>query len=273
MQYRVLGKTGLRVSEVGYGGGRVRTNQDQSELIKVIQKMIELGINYFDTAPTYGSGTSEIILGNAIKGHRDKCIIATKTEAYDPEGIIKDLEGSLKRLQTDFIDILQFHGGWFLGNEAAAIIEGGGLERYKRLKKEGKVRFIGFSADGPSPRVSKLIETGEFDMFQVHYNLMYQNTYDSFSGRGIIADAESQNMGIVTMRSTTSGAFQKLMRLCFPGKIPEADIEAFLLNYTLSNPLVDSALMSIQSIEEVEKLNKISDNLSARIDIREVHRR
>jgi predicted aldo/keto reductase-like oxidoreductase len=273
MQYRILGKTGLRVSEVGYGGGRVRPNQDQPELIKAIQRMIDAGINYFDTAPTYGSGTSEIILGNVIKPQRDKCLIATKTEAYDPEGIIKDLEGSLKRLQTDFIDILQFHGGWFLGNEADEILNRGGLETYKRLKAEGKVRFIGFSADGPSTGVSKLIATGEFDMFQVHYNLMYQNTYDGFSRRGIIADAKSQSMGIVTMRSTTSGAFQKLMRTCFPGWIPEADIEAFLLNYTLSNPLVDVALMSIQSMEEVEKLNKISDNTSARIDIREVHRR
>lgn len=273
MQYRVLGKTGLRVSEVGYGGGRVRPNQGQAELIKVIEKMIDVGINYFDTAPTYGSGTSEIILGSAIKPQRDKCLIATKTEAYDPKGVVKDLDGSLKRLQTDFIDILQFHGGWFLGNEADEIIKGGGLEAYKRLKADGKVRFIGFSADGLSPGVSKLIKIGEFDMIQVHYNLMYQNTYDGFSGHGIIADAESQNMGIVTMRSTTSGAFQKLMRTCFPGKIAEADIEAFLLNYTLSNPLVDSALMSIQSIEEVEKLNKISDNTSVRVDIRDVHRR
>ncbi|HIE29133.1 TPA: aldo/keto reductase [Candidatus Poribacteria bacterium] len=273
MQYRTLGRTGLRVSEIGYGGGRVRQTEEQQPIIDTLHRAMDLGLNFFDTAPTYGNGVSETIIGEAIRQRRNECIVATKTEARDPKGIIANLEGSLKRLKTDVIDILQFHGGWIPQDDADKILNRGGLETYRKLQREGKVRFIGFSADGPSGGVSQLIATGAFDIIQVHYNLMYQSTCDSFSGLGVIPEAEAQNMGIILMRSTTSGAFQKLMRLSFPDKMADVDLDSFLLNYVLSNPLVDVALMSLQSLEDVEWTNAVSDNVSARLDLKEVHRR
>ena len=112
MQYRTLGRTELRVSEIGYGGGRVRPDQDEQALIQMLHHAFDVGLNYIDTAPTYGSGLSETVIGKAIQGRKDGLILATKTEAFDPQGILADVEGSLTRLQTDVIDVLQFHGGW-----------------------------------------------------------------------------------------------------------------------------------------------------------------
>lgn len=273
MQYNVLGKTGLRVSEIGYGGGRVRPEHDENTLLNMLNYAIGKGVNYFDTASSYGGGYSETVIGKAIAGRRNSCIVATKTKAIDPVGIIDEVEGCLHRLGTDYIDVLQFHGGWFYAEETEKILNGGGLETYLKLKREGKIRYIGFSADGPSGGTEELIGTGEFDMIQTHYNLMYQSTYDAFGKRGIIPDAVAQDMGIVLMRSTTSNAFQNLMKQCFPNEMVNVDVDSFLLNYSLSNPMVNVALMSLQSNEDVDWTNAVSDNVDARLDLQAIHGR
>lgn len=273
MQYRTLGRTQLRVSEIGYGGGRVRADQDEGALIQMLHRAFDVGLNYIDTAPTYGNGLSETVIGKAIQGRRDGLILATKTEAFDPQGILVDVEGSLTRLGTDVIDVLQFHGGWHQGEDADQILDQGGLETYQKLRDQGKIRFIGFSADGPSGGVERMVASGEFDMIQVHYNLMYQSTCDIFGNRGTIPEAVAQDMGVVLMRSTTSNAFQNLMQQCFPTQMEGVDLDSFLLNYVLSNPLVDVALMSLQSLNDVEWTNAVSDDLDQRLDLRTVHGR
>ena len=272
MQYRTLGRTNLEISEIGYGGGRVRAGQDIDEVIGVLRHALDVGVNFFDTATSYGDGLSEEVTGKAIAGRDDSVVIATKTKPRDLDGIVKSVEGSLKRLGIECIDILQFHGGWIPDDDADLILEGG-LEVYQRLRDQGKIRFLGFSADGPGAGVHRLIATGEFDVIQCHYNLMYEAMYDGFSGEGIMADAEEQGMGIFTMRSTTSGAFPNLMQDAFGEFASSNDLEPFLLNYTLSNPLVDSALMSLQSVEAIDLCNRVSDDVESRIDIRKTHRR
>ena len=273
MQYRTLGRTQLRVSEIGYGGGRVPPDQDEQTLIRMLHHAFDVGLNYVDTAPTYGGGVSETVIGEAIQGRRDGLIVATKTEAFDPQGIRDDVEGSLRRLQTDVLDVLQFHGGWHQGDDADQILDGGGLETYQKLRDEGKIRFIGFSADGPSGGVERLIASGGFDMIQIHYNLMHQSTCDIFGNRGGIPEAEAQGMGVVLMRSTTSSAFQNLMRRCFPKEMEGVDLDSFLLNYVLSNPLVDVALMSLQSLDDLGWTNAVSDAVDQRLDLRAIHGR
>jgi aryl-alcohol dehydrogenase-like predicted oxidoreductase len=271
MRYRTLGRTGLRVSEVGYGGGRVRGDQDEAEFARMFRRALDAGVNVADTAPTYGGGRSETLLGAALQGRRHECVVATKTEALLPDGIRADVEGSLRRLRTEVIDVLQFHGGWFPPEDAAQILEQRGLETYLRLRDEGKVRFLGFSADGPSEGVERLIATGAFDVMQVHYNIMYQSTCDGFSGRGIIPAAKEQGMGVLLMRSTASGAFRRLMARSFPD-VEEMRWERLALNYALSNPLVDVALMSLRSVEDVEWTNEVSDDAGERLDLRALHR-
>ncbi len=273
MQYRTLGKTGLTVSEIGYGGGRIRPEHDVHSLVNIIHYAIDCGVNFIDTAPNYADGYSETVIGKAIADRRHACIVATKTEAYDPDGIATDVEGSLKRIGTDYIDVLQFHGGWFYEKETEQILNGGGLEKYLKLREEGKVRCIGFSADGPSGGAEQLIATGELDMMQIHYNLMYQSTCDTFSRRGVIPDAVAQEMGIVLMRSTTSNAFQNLIQHCFPNVMADVDVDSFLLNYALSNPMVNVALMSLQSTNDVDWTRAVSDNVDARLDLRAIHGR
>ena len=191
MQYRTLGRTQLRVSEIGYGGGRVRPDQDEQTLIQMLHRAFDMGLNYIDTAPTYGNGLSETVIGKAVQGRRDGLILATKTEVFDPQGILADVEGSLIRLQTDVIDVLQFHGGWHQEDDADQILEQGGLETYQKLRDQGKIRFIGFSADGPSGGVERMVASGEFDMIQTHYNLnvsehlrhLWQSWDDTGGGR------------------------------------------------------------------------------------------
>lgn len=273
MNYRTLGRTGLSVSEIGYGGGRVRPGQDIDKTKSVLNHAIDSGVNFFDTAPTYGGGLGEEIIGQVIAGRRDSVILATKTKPRDPAGIIETVEGSLGRLGIETVDILQFHGGWIPSEDADQILNEGGLETYLKLKEEGKIRFLAFSADGPGEGVLRLIRTGHFDAIQCHYNLFYQAMYDGFCEEGIMAEAEKEGMGIFTMRSTTSNAFPSLMKQCFPEFAEANDLDSFLLNYTLSNPLVDSALMSLESIAAVNACAKVSDDVESRIDIRAIHGR
>ena len=273
MNYRTLGRTGLSVSEIGYGGGRVRPGQDIDEIKSVLSHAIDAGINFFDTAPTYGGGLSEELIGQVIAGRRESIVLASKTKPRDPTGIVDCVEGSLRRLGVETIDILQFHGGWIPSEDADEILDQGGIETYLKLKEEGKIRFLAFSADGPGDGITRLIRTGQFDAIQCHYNLFYQAMYDGFYAEGIMAEAEKKEMGIFTMRSTTSSAFPNLMKQCFPEFAATNDLESFLLNYTLSNPLVDSALMSLQSFAAVDTCARVSDDEESRLDIRAVHGR
>jgi hypothetical protein len=281
MRFRTLGRTGLRVSEVGFGGAQVGIAdyiekwdpaglQEQQSIEAALWRALDLGLNYVDTAPGYGNGVSEEVLGRVIGKRRAECVVATKTGARDPAGIRGSVEASLRRLRTDVIDVLQFHGGWYPPEDIDRILSRGGLETYQRLRDEGKARFLGFTVEGPSGGVSQLIATGAFDVMQVRYNLMYQHTCDYVNEEGIIREAKAADMGIVTMRSLTSGTFQKLMRRSFPA-LADADLDGFLLNYVLSNPFIDVALVGMRRVEEVERNNAISDDTARRIDLAELH--
>ena len=284
MQYRMLGRTELRVSEIGFGGavagipnyieawepGRAA---EQESVVRALERGLDLGYNYLDTAPGYGDGISEQVFGRVVARRRAECLVATKTGARDPEGIRRSVERSLRNLGTDMIDVLQFHGGWYPPEDVENILERGGLETYEALRQEGKARFLGFTVEGPSGGVSSLIATGRFDVMQVRYNVMYQHACDFVNDAGIVRDAEARGMGIVTMRTLSSRTFQKLMRSAFPAELARADLDRFCLNYVLSNPLIDVALVGMRRTEEVEANNRLSDDESARIDLAALHDR
>ncbi len=285
MRYRKLGRTQLRVSEVGVGGAQFGltnymgfwdpfTEEAQRTATATIHRALELGYNYFDTAPGYGNGRSEEMVGEALKGHREKAIIATKvgSDQWTPEGIRNSVEASLRRLQVDVIDIIQFHGGWYRREQVDIIFSKGGLETFLRLKEKGKVRFIGFTAEGPSAGVEELIATDAFDTMQVRYNLMYQHPSDFANSEGIIRQADARGMGIILMRPMTSGVFQRLMAQTFP-QIDTSDVGRLLLNYVLSDPYVDVALVGIRDPHYVEINNAISDDISSRLDLVKLHER
>ena len=293
MHYRTLGRTQLEVSEVGLGGAQFGltnymgrwdafTEEAQRTTTATIHRALELGYNYFDTAPGYGDGRSEEMVGKALKGHREEAlfgrlrrgIIATKVShgQWTPEGIRRSVEASLRRLQVDVIDVIQFHGGWYPPKDVEAILRGGGLETFVQLREEGKVRFLGFTAEGPSGGVEELIATGGFDTLQVRYNLMYQHPSDWETNQGIIRQAEAQDMGVILMRPMTSGVFQRLMAQTFP-QIDTLEVGCLLLNYVLSDPYVDVALVGMRDPRYVEINNGISDDSSLRIDLVQLHER
>jgi aryl-alcohol dehydrogenase-like predicted oxidoreductase len=285
MRYRELGRTALKVSEVGLGGAQFGlsdymgrwdafSTEAQRATTATIHRALELGYNYFDTAPGYGDGRSEEMVGEALSGHRDEAIIATKVShgQWTPELIRQSVEASLRRLRVDVIDVIQLHGGWYPREDVDAILREGGLETLLQLRDEGRVRFIGFTAEGPSGGVEELIATGAFDTMQVRYNLMYQHPSDFENNQGVMRQADTEGMGIILMRSMTSGVFQRLMAQTFP-QIDPLQVGRLLLNYVLSDPHVDVALVGMREPRYVEINDAISDDLSARIDLVQLHER
>lgn len=228
----------------------------------------------FDTAPGYGSGRSEEMVGRALEGRRQEAFLATKVSAgqWTPEGVRSSVEASLRRLQVDVIDLIQFHGGSYGPEQVDLILRGGGLAAMQDLCQEGKVRYLGFTTEGPSGGVEELIATGAFDVMQVRYNLMYQHPSDWETGAGIMRQAEAQGMGIVLMRPLTSGVFQRLMAQAFP-QIDPLEVGRLLLNYVLSDPYVDVALIGMRDPRLVEINNALSDDDSGRIDLAALHDR
>ena len=286
MQYRTLGRTGLRVSEVGVGGAQFGipdymgkwdpfTDEAQATTTATIHRALDLGYTYFDTAPSYGDGRSEVMVGQALRGHRDEVTLATKISAQhwgSPEAIRTSVEESLRRLQVDVIDIIQLHGGWYSDGEPDVLLEQDGVAAMERLREEGKVRHLGFTCEAPSGGVERMIDSNKFDVMQARYSLMFQHPSDFENRLGIIRRADALGMGVVLMRPMTSGVFQRLMSATFP-QISTLDVGRLLLNYVLSDPYVDVALIGMRDPRFVEINAEISDDTDSRIDLEALHYR
>ncbi len=286
MQYNVLGRTCLRVSVIGYGGAvlgipyylaREDTTDPatQATYTAAIERALELGINYFDTAPGYGNGISETILGGALSTHRNQVFLASKvTYSGTPDAIQKSVEQSLRRLNTDYLDVLQFHGGYFNDREADEILNGGRLERLEQLRDAGKIRFIGVTAEVPTGALERLLATKRFDVLQICYNLINQLSCDhSRQCRGIVALAKRYNMGVVTMRTATSGFLQNLLTHEFGHAINTEAVTRMCINYVLSTPEIDVALVGMRNRREVELNAALADDVQALYNLDELHNR
>ncbi len=280
MHYRVLGRTGLRVSEVGCGGaplGIPNYNEvwdpsapdTTASVTAALHRAIDLGYNYFDTAPSYGDGRSEELIGMALAGKRSNLYLASKTEWHgkDRAWIIARAERSLQRLQTDYLDVLQFHGGDYLPEDVAHILHGGPLAAYQQLKQDGKIRFIGITAEEPVT-LRPFLLTGLFDVIQIRYNIIYQNAWHN-----ILPLAKELNVGVVVMRPLSSGIFQKLLRTTRSDIDAYMNLDALALNYVLSDPNITTAIVGMRRVEEVERNNAVSDAIDQRLDLAWLHER
>lgn len=285
MEYRRLGRTDLRVSEVGYGGAPaglrnyIGTWEPESEeaaasIEQTVQRAIELGINYFDTAPSYGAGRSEELLGRGLRGRLDEVIVATKLHGSDAEDVRRSVEASLVRLETDHIDVLQYHGTWYTDEQVRNILRPGGvLAGMQALRDERLVRFIGFTTEGVNGAVSELIATGAFDVLQICYNLLFQHPYEPSRQAGAIYEAAARDMGVVAMRPLTSGIFQRWLGTIAPEIAAQVDWHRALLGFTLSNPLLSTAIVGMRSPEEVVANVVASADRSLRVDLDALHTR
>ncbi|MGH7811588.1 MAG: aldo/keto reductase, partial [Candidatus Binatia bacterium] len=200
MKYRMLGKTGLRVSVIGLGtmvhAGHFGPMKD-SESLGAIETAHELGVNFIDTSDAYGAGYSETLLGNAFKGKRDKVILATKggnvmtgpnrgKRIFEPDYISRVMNESLERLQTDYIDLYQLH------NPSVEVIEKGEVwSVLERAKQAGKIRHYGVSINTMEEGVAA-VKDGRSETIQVEYNLLAQEPAET-----IFPLALNANIGII----------------------------------------------------------------------------
>jgi uncharacterized protein len=285
LQYRVLGRTGLSVSVVGFGGapsglrnylGKWEPDSDEaSRLVEsAISHAVDRGINYFDTAPGYGAGASESMFGRALKPYRDRIVLATKLTGDDEAQLRRSAGESLTRLQTDHVDVMQYHGGYYTDADVDRFLRPGGvIDGLKAIRRDGLTRFIGFTSEGANGATSRFIATGEFDVMQICYNLIYQHPCDPSRKAGALYEAEVQQMGIVTMRPLTSGIFQHWARLLDPTLEHRVDLPRALLGFVLSNPLVDVAIVGMRSPGRIDTNVAIADDPTSRIDLSAMHER
>lgn len=227
-----MGKTGLTVSEVGFGCGNIGglmirgTHQEQ---IEAVELALNLGINYFDTAPSYGDGRSETNLGKVLSELGSDIVLASKVglslEQLDdiPDAIERSVEASLDRLQRDNIDVLQLHtkiatsrnsSEWPGALSVQDILgENGVADSFDYLRRQGKTRFIGFTGLGETSALHKVVESKRFDVVQAYFNLLNPSAGhqvpDEFSGydfEQLINKSSKGMMGVAAIRVMAAGA-------------------------------------------------------------------
>ncbi len=222
MNYRSLGRTGLRVSEVGLGtmvhAGHFGPMND-AESLGAIAAALDLGVNFIDTSNAYGDGYSETLLGKALKGKRDRVVLATKggnvmtgpqrgTANFAPDYIAQVLDESLKRLQTESVDLYQLH------NPKVPQIQDDALyAMLEKRKAQGKVRFLGVSVNTMEEGIAA-VKGGRYDVIQIEYNILLQD-----AAREVFPLAQEARVGII--------ARVPLRRGLLSGKITAKDRERF----------------------------------------------
>ena len=280
METTLLGRTGVTVSRLGFGGAPAglanylnpyspEDKQQREQVMAAIQTAVELGVTYFDTAPGYGGGASETIYGEALAGVTTPVFVATKINRNEAN-VRATVEASLTRLRRDKLDLVQIHGSSYTPQLAASILgERGLLAQLEALRDEGLIRFLGFTSEDNNAAIYQFIASGRFAVMQICYNLLHQHAYEPTRPFGSILDADKQGLGVVTMRTLTSGILQKWLQQVNPAN--DFDYTPALLQFVLSNPLVDVALVGMRSPEEAIRNVAICKELKGRIDLSELH--
>ena len=280
MEQTLFGRTGRTVSRLGFGGAPAGLtnyldtyspdNSNQREqVIAAIRRALTLGITYFDTAPGYGSGASESIFGEALADAGNAIFLATKINRAE-QAVRRSVEASLTRLRRDQLDLVQIHGSSYTPEQATLILgKGGLLAQLETLRDEGLIRHLGFTSEDNNAAVFQFIASGRFDVMQICYNLFHQHAYEPTRPFGSLLEADKADMGTVTMRTLTSGLLQKWIRQVNPND--RFDYTPALLQFVLSNPLVDVALVGMRTVDEVERNVAIAAEVAGRIDIGALH--
>ncbi|MDR2103936.1 MAG: aldo/keto reductase [Treponema sp.] len=266
MQYVDFGKTGAKVSRLGLGCMRLpsyeengKTLYDEEKSIALIKRAYELGINYFDTAPGYCDTLSEIILGKALKGFREKIYLSTKNPIENASGddYDKRLETSLKKLDTGYIDFYHFWGITLDTFINKISVPDGPLDRVKKWKEQGVVRHISFSFHDKPGNLAEIIRRGEgvLESLLCQYNLLDRSNEDD------MAFAYEQGLGIVVMGPVGGGrlgAPSQVIQNLLPGKVQSSAEVA--LRFVFTNPHIHIALSGMGSIAMLEENALLADN-------------
>ncbi len=201
---RVLGHTGEKISMVGLGGYHVGMQPSEQESIRIIRTALDSGITFLDNCWDYNNGQSEIRMGKALRdGYRQKAFLMTKIDGRTKQAAAQQLEESLRRLQTDCIDLLQFHEVIRDTDPDRIFAKGGGMEAVLEAKKQGKVRYIGFTGHKSPDIHLKMLNTAfahdfTFDAVQMPLNVMDAH-YDSFEKK-VLPVLVKHNIGVLGMK-------------------------------------------------------------------------
>lgn len=295
MKKRKLGNTGLAVSEIGFGSWQLGNTKDwkgstDREAIELVHQAIEMGCNFFDTAPNYAGGKSEELLGKALKGRRDEVVISTKfghfadgRTDYDPSLLRKSVENSLRLLQTDYVDSVLLH------NPPFKMLNGHDehFEILERLKNEGKIRAYGASVDR-SEEMLELINTTDAQVIEVMFNILYQEPKEVFklaqeNGVGLIIKVPLDS-GWLTGKYDQNSTFQGIRSRWSPEiivkrsqlvekikaiKAPETSMVHEALRFILGFDAVSTVIPGIRNSEQLKTNLAASDQ---RMDLEQVKR-
>ncbi len=234
MQYVTLGKTGLRISRVGFGGIPIQ-RISQEECTALFDAVIEAGINYIDTARGYT--VSETYLGQALRGRRDKFVLATKSMARTREAMASDIETSLKNLQTDYIDLYQIHNP----NDAqldTVLAPGGAMEALRKAKAQGKIGHIGLTAHSLNV-FERALTLDEIETIMFPYNIVERQ------GEALIARCKEKNIGFIAMKPLAGGAIEDAQTA---------------MRYIIANPNVTVVIPGMYCAQEVWQNVNAADN-------------
>ncbi|MGG1662754.1 aldo/keto reductase [Brevibacillus sp. NRS-1366] len=237
MQTRPFGRDPHQVSLLGFGAQRIVDEHDctEDEAIAIIRRALEAGVNYFDTAPSYSDGQSETRVGLGLAGLRDKVWIATKTGGRTRDLALRDLEGSLKRLQTDYVNEWRMHNIMQPHDLEAIFAKGGALEALLEAKEQGLIRKISISAHTDPRLLAEAIRRYPFDSALVALSALDHFIY-SFA-HDFVPQAVEKGVAVIGM---------KVMGL---GKLAPWTEEA--LRYTWSLPVATS-ILGVSKMEELE---------------------
>ncbi|MGP8079939.1 MAG: aldo/keto reductase [Dehalococcoidales bacterium] len=228
---RTLGRTGEKVSAIGLGGFHIGGRMSENESIQIIRYAIDNGITFMDNCWDYNEGASEIRMGKALKdGYRNKVFLMTKIDAHTARAATRQLEESLQRLQTDTIDLLQFHEVIRITDPEKIFSPGGSMETVVAAKKAGKLRYIGFTGHKSPDIHLKMLQTARendfrFDTVQMPLNVMDAH-YDSFEKK-VLPVTLKENIGVLAMKPMGAGMFLKSNTVT----------PAECLHYTMSLPV------------------------------------
>ncbi len=235
---RQYGQTGVKLSVIGFGGMVVK-DAEQPHANRMVAEAFERGVNYFDVAPTYGD--AELKLGPALEPYRKKVFLACKTTERRQEGASAELKESLRRLRTDYLDLYQLHAITDVKKDVDAVFaKGGAMEVFIEAKKQGQVRYLGFSAHSEQAALAAM-ERYDFDsiLFPINFATFYKGRF----GPKVIAAAESKGVARLALKALARQQWpkddpsRKAYPKCWYQPLTEREEARLGLYFTLSQPV------------------------------------
>jgi predicted aldo/keto reductase-like oxidoreductase len=236
LSYRILGKTGLKVTSVGFG---CMITSDAS----VIERGADIGITYFDTARSYQHGNNERMVGAAIGKKRNGLVLSSKSDGLDKNSLLSDLDTSLRELGTDYLDIWYLHG-----RDKATGVSDEMFEAQQVAKQQGKIRFTGVSTHQPKGMIPLLVKQNAVDVVLITYNF----TMDKGVGEAI-EQAANAGMGVVAMKVMAGGYRAGNPRRSFYPQLAKQGALLAALKWVLKNPKVNTTIPSMTDMDQLQE--------------------